>query len=155
MSMSNRDQLLVAATNALDASRALLEFWRAVDVAQLSRSLTPADVDVVERLIRSRVDVLPAFEVLVRCAPTRAHAILLERYLGKDVSPDTKHGGFLSELSSMLDDLVEIEGEESLRHVFLHVPSERLDDVRVLTAVRDALELASIDEAREWLSKPA
>ena len=151
MTTAKRDELLDAARNALNASRALQESWKSVDLAQLSRSLTPSDIDLVEQLILSRVDVLNAFELLVRCAPGRAEAVLMARYLGKDVSPDTKYGGFLFELDSMLNDWVEVQGKESLRHLFRAVSPERIADARVLTAVRDVLDLRDVDEAHKWL----
>jgi len=105
----------------------------------------------LERLILLGIEVLNAFELLVRIDPARAVELLLRRYLGRGVSPDTKFGGYEFELSTMVDDLVEIQGEGALAEL---VASERfdpgkLDDPRVLRSFSEALSCEP-DEVRTW-----
>jgi DNA-directed RNA polymerase alpha subunit len=113
-----------------------------------------ADKDVLCNLIISRIDILNSFELLVRLDPDRALRVLTRCYLGKGVSPDTKHGGYESELSIMLDDIVEISGEPTLRKlVKLNIDEETMKDKRVIRSFCDALSLDAEIEFLHWLEE--
>ncbi len=90
------------------------------ELTQLLREAIDQDVNdtalvsTLVRLIRMRIDVLNAFELLMRIDGNRAQQVLLDLYVGKDVDPDTKYGGFTSELSIMMSDLVDFYGVKSI-----------------------------------------
>lgn len=105
----------------------------------------------LEQLILLRVEVLNAFELMVRLDPKRSARLLLRLYLGRGVSPDTKFGGYEFELSTMVDDLVEFEGAEALAELVrsARFDPSKLDDPRVARSFSEALSCEP-DELRQW-----
>ncbi|MCA9691911.1 MAG: hypothetical protein R3A51_20705 [Nannocystaceae bacterium] len=95
----------------------------------------------LEALILARVEVLNAFELLIRISPERAITMLLRLYLGSGVSPDTKFGGYESELDVALDDLRELAGERALQRLVCssQFDVEKWQDPRVLRSFAGAL----------------
>lgn len=147
------DALRVAGRNVLGAHDALLEVWRSLSVPDVARCCTGADIELLRQLIKSRIDPLNAFELLAQVDVSSAMQALLGWYLGKGVDPDTKFGGYTFELSTMLDDLYEIAGEDALRQL-IHMDAfdrNRLDDPRVREAFCDALDIAP-QEFAVWLA---
>jgi predicted metal-dependent hydrolase len=150
---SRIDVLRSAAERALESHNALLAAWRQLSEQDLS-SFTLGDVDLLQRLVLSRIYPINAFAVLARLDKQAAIDVLLGRYVGNAVDPDTKFGGYTFELSSMLEDLAEAQGEESLREL-LNRPNfaaSRLHDPRVIAAIGDALNINSA-EVVKWLNQ--
>jgi len=138
---------------ALAAHDALSEAWRSLSVPDIATCCSKDDISLLRDLIRSRIYPINAFELLARIDLSSAMQALLRWYLGKGVSPDTKFGGYTFELSTMLDDLNEIAGENALRQL-IHLDSfdrDRLDDPRVREAFCDALDIAPQD-FNGWLA---
>lgn len=137
-----------AAANALEACDALDEALRRLD-----RDLEPADIPVLEQLIVRRIEVLRPFERLAALDLQAARKVLLDRWLGHGVDPDTKFGGYTFELGVMLDDLRVVGGDDALRGLIAdpRFARERLSDPRVLDALGEALDLTR-DGVVRWLS---
>jgi hypothetical protein len=139
-----------AAAQALEANDALHQANRGL---AFSTRLEPSDIPVLRELIVRRIDVLPAFSRLVILDPQAARKVLLDRWLGYGVDPDTKYGGYAFELSSMLDDLREAGGDAALREVISdpRFARERLSDPRVLDSLGFALDKTSA-QVKRWLA---
>jgi hypothetical protein len=118
-------------------------------------ALSTADRDTLcgelEQLIAHRIEVLNAFEFLVRLAPKRAADMLLRLYLGRGVSPDTKFGGYEFELSTMVDDLVELAGEAALTSLVKsdRFDPDKLEDPRVQRCFSEALSCEP-EDVLQW-----
>ena len=147
------EALRAAGQNALDAHDALRDVWRSLSFPDVARCCSSADIELLQQLIKSRIDPLNAFEMLVRIDPRTAMQALIHWYLGKGVHPDNKFGGYTFELSTMLDDLREIAGEYALWQL-IHLDAfdrNRLDDPRVREAFCDALDISQQDFG-DWLA---
>lgn len=140
----------IAAARAIAAHDTLLEANRSLG----HHVLAPADVPLLRELVIRRIDVLPAFEQLVKLDAAVAREVLLDRWLGGDVDPDTRFGGFTFELTAMLDDLRQIAGEAALRAVIAdpRIAPDRLADPRVLESLGQALDLAH-DDVSAWIER--
>jgi hypothetical protein len=122
-----------AARSAIEAHQSLLESWKRLDGQDYTREASPDDVRLLKDLIIRRIYPANIFEVLARVDWDAASAILLSRYLGKGVDPDTKFGGYSFELSSLLEDYCEKGGYHAIRSLLSHPDFDRakLSDPRV------------------------
>lgn len=148
--MNNLHHNIQKTLEALSALKSALEEASTSRISVTKDEHTALCADL-ENLLLLRIEVLSAFELLVRLNPERAQAILLRRYLGRGVSPDRKFGGYEFELSTMLDDLVEIAGKNSLVGIVrsnLFDP-EKLEDPRVVQSLAGALDCEP-DEIPHW-----
>ena len=138
---------------ALKLNQEFINYWHSVDLNELAKNLTVEDAPMLEELILKRIEVLNLFELLLKIDPGRAKNILVRRYLGESVSPDTKFGGFEFELSTMLDDYNEILGEKALVDLINHPEIEirRLKDTRVLRSLTEALDFNDENESLNWV----
>ncbi len=145
--------LRAAAIAALEAKRRLAETWRARAAHSDGPSLSHEDVPLLRELITSRVEVLNAFEELLRIDADAAREVLISRYLGPQVDPDGKFGGFFFELSAMIDDWVELRGVGTLRELLLsdQVPRSRLCDQRVQESIRSGCNFDDDRDVLAWL----
>jgi hypothetical protein len=144
------------ATEAIEAQGALSEMWRNLRVAEAAKRCDETDVELLKKLIKFRIYPVNAFELLARIDLEQAHQALLSRYVGEGVSPDGKFGGYFFELSTMIDDLKEIGGEQALRHL-ISLPGfdhKKLADPRVIASFADALEIQP-NEFHQWLDSGA
>ncbi len=132
-----------AARTALAAQDQLLNAWRSIPAGDYPTFSEATDVELLKLLIWRRIYPLNAFGALVRIDKNAAVDILMTLYLGRAVDPDTKYGGYVFELSTMLDDLRETYGAEVLCEVIKHpmFDRERISDKRVIEAFSDALGL--------------
>jgi hypothetical protein len=114
----------------------------------VAQCCTQADVKWLRELMVRRIYPANAFELLARIDADAAIEALLDRHLGDGVDPDTKFGGYLFELATMLDDLVEIAGPDALRQLIQRdgFGRKHLSDRRVIAAFSDALDL----DAQQW-----
>jgi len=107
-------------------------------------------VPVLQRLIELELLAPQAFELLLKVQPEAAIEILLRRYLGPDVDPDTRFGGFQFNLSLMLTDFADMLGSEALKRLVRtgNIAANKLQDARVKAAFAEALDLEDeeIDE---------
>lgn len=147
----NFDALRRAAEVALEAQEALQAAWRQWSSLG-SPSLTPEDVRLLKTLIVSRIYPINAFGLLVAADPLGAMEMLLSRYVGRGVDPDRKFGGYVFELSSMLTDLVESQGESRLRQLLEHPSFNKalLTDERVISSIGEALGMER-PETQNWI----
>jgi len=145
------------AQRVLDADSEMLEFWRNVDASELSEHANAADVQILRKLIFARIHVLPAFGVLSRLDRCLAFDVLISRYVGVPVSPYRKFGGFVFELSTMLDDLCEIHGEQALRDLIATTGFDigKLGDPNVIQSFCEALDLDDAESFHSWLKADA
>ena len=96
----------------------------------------------------------PSNSILCRVDFDGAKEILLRRYLGKGVNLYSKFGGVTYELSTILDDIVEIHGLESLKNILKvnEIDLDKLRDEQVILSLANALNL-SFEETQVWLNK--
>jgi hypothetical protein len=153
MSLDDRiEALRSAGRDALEAQDALLTAWRDLKPEDFASLAGGPDVGLLVRLIERRIYAVPAFGALARIDITAAREVLLSRYLGRGVDPDRKFGGYVFELASMLDELLQAGGQEALMDL-IDRPSfspERLTDRRVIEAFSEALEIGPLGIA-EWI----
>ncbi len=154
MSVSTFDELRDAGNQALMAHDTLLMVWRGVQEAQLVQTATPEDMLLLRDLIYRRIYPVNAFGLLVRIDQKIAIEVLLSRYLGKAVDPDSKFGGFEFELEAMLDDLHELGGAELLKRIVTHpdFEIERINDSRVRRSLSAVLHLEE-QEILQWVQQ--
>jgi len=136
-------ELRSAAAEALRAHDKLLEVWRHVEESKLAADATTDDIAILRELVVRRIYPVNAFGLLVQIDRDAAIEVLLSRYLGVAVDPDTKFGGFEFELATMLDDLREVGGIGSLRTLVRHpqFSLERITDPRVRRGFGDTLNM--------------
>ncbi|MCB9746248.1 MAG: hypothetical protein H6741_04615 [Alphaproteobacteria bacterium] len=150
-------ELMGVATQTLSAVQALHEALRSASEEErwedrLTDEAERAELTAVLReLVKKRIEVLPAFELLVRLSPHAAVEIVLDKYLGQ-VSPDGKYGGYEFELASLLNDLLDF----SPRSLVDLVQSPRLDplklsDARVIRSFMQAFDFDGEEELERWL----
>ena len=132
-----------AAVTAMAADESLSDTWRALNVSLEAQNATPDDVATLVELIKKRIQPVNAFDLLARIDISVASDVLYSRYLSDDVCPDSKFGGFLFELSGMLDSIVEASGRDKLLEVVKgrDCGNARLKDPRVVEAFTDALDI--------------
>src|SRR5580704_3239967 len=137
---SNAEGLRTAARQALKAQDDLLHAWRSLSPTDHDDFVKNGDLELLQQLIARRIYPINAFSVLVKCDKHAALEMLLARYLGDAVDPDTKFGGYVFELSSMIDDLRVAHGEVALRELIEHPRFNklRLNDERVVEAMTDS-----------------
>ena len=109
-------------------------------------------ISLLEQLIIRRIQVTMAFELLAHLDPIKATSLVLRRYLGENVNPDRKYGGYESELDSILGDLALV----GVEHLTRLVRSPKFDcskarDQRVVRSFCNALQLESEEELKTWL----
>jgi hypothetical protein len=114
------DQVRTAALAALKAQDDLLQALRdySNDPSQIPPSTT--DVSTLRELVFRKIYPVAAFSVLLKLDAETAIEVLLARYLGDTVDADRGFGGFIFDLSTMLSDLVEFGGLQSLRDLLNH-----------------------------------
>jgi hypothetical protein len=140
---SKVEGLRSAARQALEAQDKLLHAWRSLTSADYNFFDKCRDIDIMKQLVWRRIYPINAFAVLVKIDKYAALDLLLTLYLGDTVDPDAKFGGYVFELSSMLDDLREACGETVLRELINHPKfnKRRLNDSRVVEAFTDSLDI--------------
>jgi hypothetical protein len=141
-----------AAQAALRAQDELLDVWRNVATGQLASELEAADISLLRELIVRRIYPVNAFGLLAQADPEVAADVLLSRYLGKSVDPDTKFGGFEFELATMLDDLLAAGGMEGIADLVRKsdFAMDRLEDPRVKRVFSDVLQIET-DQVMTWV----
>jgi hypothetical protein len=142
------------ALQALDALAARLDEATEAATAIDAKDCTEL-IALLERLILKRVETTRAFHLLLKLDVQKCQQLLLRRYLGRHVSPDTKFGGYESELATMLSDLTEIHTPEALRQLVRQENFDwsKLDDSRVERAMCEALSLETHESLEAWLSE--
>lgn len=142
------------ATHSIGLNREFESFWKSVDVDDFVKNITNNEIVLLKELIIKRIDVLNSFEILCRVDFDGAKEILLRRYLGKGVNLYSKFGGVTYELSTILDDIVEIHGLESLKNILKvnEIDLDKLRDEQVILSLANALNL-SFEETQVWLNK--
>ena len=142
------------ATHSIELNREFESFWKSVDVDDFVKNITKNEIVLLKELIIKRIDVLNSFEILCRVDFDGAKEILLRRYLGKGVNLYSKFGGVTFELSTILDDIVEIHGLESLKNILKvnEIDLDKLRDEQVILSLANALNL-SFEETQAWLNK--
>lgn len=106
---------------------------------------------LLEQLVIHRIAVTKSFELLVRLDPERAVTLLCRRYLGKNVNPDRKFGGYESELESMLADLAEVGGDWLVALVRTDAFDEaKMQDPRVVASFCEVLKVQSRTDFESW-----
>lgn len=144
------------AAEAIESHNALSELWRKLPMPDAARHCDETDVELLHKLIKYRIYPVNAFELLARIDLDQALQALLSRYVGEGVSPDGKFGGYSFELSTMIDDLKEIAGEQALRRL-ISLPGfdhKKLADPRVIASFADALDIEP-DEFQQSLHSGA
>jgi hypothetical protein len=142
--------LVAAIRTALKAQDELSEAWRQQrnegDIPN-----TPANIDLLKQLIKQRIHPLNAFEHLARMDREEAIQMLITCYLLKGASPDRKFGGYVFELSTMLDDLKEFHGEAALRDLVRHslITPTLKSDRRIAESFAEAMDI-SVGEVLKW-----
>src|SRR5262249_38046504 len=109
-----------AAASALTAHEALCAACNRLAKVDSLPPHTAEDILLLKELIISRIYPLNVFGLLVRLDRASAIEVLLRRYVGRGVDPDTKFGGYQFELAGMLTDLVDVRGEAALRDLVQH-----------------------------------
>jgi hypothetical protein len=137
------DDLRAAAIEALHAHDRLLELWRQVQEVDLASVASVEDVRLLRELIIRRIYPVNAFGLLVRIDQAAAIDILLSRYVGITVDPDSKFGGFEFELGTMLDDLREVGGTDRIVQLIQNpnFAIERIAEPRFQRVFGQVLEL--------------
>jgi hypothetical protein len=151
-SQSRADDLRSAGRRALEVQDELLSAWKRLDPGDLSLLGSPEDINLLQELILRRIYPVNAFAALAKVASRAAVDMLFSRSLGHAVDPDTKFGGYAFELSAMLDDLREVQGESALRDLVRDPRFNRhlLNDDRVVGAFADALDI-DIEAFCDWM----
>jgi hypothetical protein len=149
---SSLDQLRRAIQQALLAQDELLKIWEQTDINAVAPQLTSDDLDLLKQLVIRRIYPANAFEYIVRLDRPAAVELLLSRYVGECVDPDSKFGGYLFELSIMLDDMRATYGDQALIELVQdpRFCQEMLSERRVLKAFSEALDI-SMKECELWL----
>lgn len=139
---SGMEKLRRAGSEALRCHDVLLEAWRALQESDIAEA-TNEDASFLRSMIIRRIYPVNAFGLLVRIDQDAAIEVLLSRYLGVDVDPDTKFGGFEFELATMLDDLLEIGGTHRIAQLVSdsRFSIERMEDLRVLRVLGGVLQM--------------
>jgi hypothetical protein len=148
------EALRVAGRNALQAQDALLAAWRDLQPGDFAGLVGVPDIELLVSLIQRRIYIVPAFEALVKIDITAAREVLLSRYLGRNVDPDRKFGGYVFELTAMLGELHQAGGQEALRDLIdqAALSPARLADQRVIEAFSEALEIEA-SQVPEWIRR--
>ena len=143
------------AIESLEIEKKRASFWRNCDKEKLAQEITAEEIALLKELIIGRVDVLNSFELLCRVDKEEAISVLIRCYLGKGVCLYSKFGGTRFELSTILDDIVELYGKESLRNILKldAIDKSKLVDEQVLLSFSEALDL-DIEETKKWLAEP-
>lgn len=143
-----------AAIAAIRADDELLAAWRDFTKQNGQLPTSDADIGLLQQLVWQKIHQLNAFGALVRLNREAAINILLRRYLGSGVSPDRGFGGFFSDMSSMLSDLVEVGGAEALKALINHpnFNPEMLADHRFVEAACEAVDIQQA-AFTEWISQ--
>ncbi len=138
------DDLRTAAAEAVRAPDKLLEVWRHVEESKLALDSNSNDIALLREADRpADISQQRFYGLLVQFDREAAIELLLSRYLGKAVDPDTKFGGFEFELATMLEDLREAGGEECLGKLVRHPQFSmgRIADQRVRRVFSEVLRL--------------
>jgi len=147
------EQVRIAAKAAMESQDALLHAFREYEGIGMDHRLTDDDYCILRHLVWAKIYPVSAFSVLVKHNQDIAIEVLLSRYVGHGVDPDSGFGGLTFDLSSMLSDLVEVGGERLLKS-FLHHPrfnKHFLDDPRFRESLGFALD-TDLEGVQEWLS---
>lgn len=142
-----------SAAAALDANGALSSTCRHILSSGLHSDLAQEDIDILKKLIISRVCSIDAFELLVKIDRTASIEMLIRRYLGIGVDPDKKYGGYQFELENMLSDFVTTWGDTALCELFTHHDFDqfRFTDLRVQASIAEALNV-EVSEVPKWIA---
>jgi hypothetical protein len=147
----NDERVAEAARAAMDAVRALNEsLAQANQGPRIDAAAAPTVVSALVALVERGLCTLNAFELLLKLSPAAAIDVLLRRYLGEHVDPDTRAGGYEADLSVMLSDMVEILGAPAVEALIdgEQIAPAKLRDRRVLAALADALDVEEDDLRR-------
>jgi hypothetical protein len=141
------------ATKAIDAHNKLEHFWKNVDLSDTTSIDNDSLIPILMELIVRRIEIVNSFELLTKISPDEALKVLERRYLGKNVSPYRKFGGFQNELSLMLSDYLEIRGTECFKTEILLNPKfkSKFSDPNVIEAMCDALDVESETELESFI----
>ncbi len=136
-------------------NKRMYEFWQKADIASLTKELKEEDAVLLQQLILALIEVLPLFEILLHLDPKRAKDILLRRYVGTGIDPDTKFGGYEFELSSMLDDYQKILGETKFEELFTDPGFDRdkLSDPRMKRSLMEVLNFNTERDVDKWIKQ--
>jgi hypothetical protein len=131
------------AIQALRLHDDLHNIFSSSEESELVQGASMEDVTLLRELIIQRIYPENAFNLLVYIDKNAAIEILLSRYVGKFVDPDTKFGGYETELELMLDDLREVCGIEQIVRLVRHpqFAIDRIADPRVQRALGEALDI--------------
>jgi hypothetical protein len=126
--------------DAIKAQKSFFETW---GKTERITELTDQEIKVIKEAFILRIHPLLCFDMIVKANKGKAIELLLDWYLGKGVCPETKHGGYESELNVMLNDLSEFHGIEALSELLNsdNFDKGKLNDPRVLRSFQEALEI--------------
>lgn len=147
MSNERIEQFRQIAHDAVESQNRLLSFWRACNTPEFSADCNITDVELLSELILLRIFPINAFSLLVLLDKERSIDVLLSRYIGRDVDPDTKYGGFEFELSSMLDDFFSSFGIDAISDIICrnNYSSDKIKgDIRIMRTLSHAV---NVDES--------
>lgn len=119
----------------------LIDKCRTISAKELASNLSSDDILVIIKLFNAGIQVLYFFEVILRFDKYMAEKLLIDKYIGNYVNPDRKGRGYELEISTMLEDYFDIEGQENLIE-FLNndqVSLTRLLDKRVMNNLCEIL----------------
>lgn len=152
-SESRMDELRKRGLEALSSHGNLREAWRELSESDMAEA-TRDDIGFLRSMIISRIYPVNAFELLVKIDPNAGVEVLLSRYLGRGVNPDTKFGGFESELQIMLDDLREVAGSQMIAQLVRNpdFAIQRIEDARVRRVLAQVLDMEE-ESIPDWVRK--
>lgn len=135
-------QLRRAGAEALRAQHELLNAWRGMQKSDAADA-TLDDVCLLKEMFIQRIYPINAFELICAVDLQCAIELIINLYLGVNVDPDTKFGGFQFELDSLIGDLKEAGGLQKIIQLVNHprFALDRVDDQRVCEVLSNVLEI--------------
>lgn len=120
----------------------LMDRCRAIPAKELASNLSADDILVVQKIFNAGIQVLYFFEVILRFDNNIAEKLLTDNYIGNYVNPDRKGRGYELEISTMLEDYFDIEGQDNFIKFLKKdcVSLTRLLDKRVMNSLCEILD---------------
>lgn len=106
----------------------------------IKQCISPGNISILEKLVKSKIFQLNAFEILLHVAPYNALNLLKKRYLSLDLSNNAKD--HVSDLEVMFSDIKEILGKDKLEEILNSTDflPENKNNQRVIDAIDFAMD---------------
>ncbi|EOY5689349.1 hypothetical protein ACSQ9Z_06535 [Salmonella enterica] len=106
----------------------------------IKQCISPENISILEKLVKSKIFQLNAFEILLHVAPYNALNLLKKRYLSLDLSNNAKD--HVSDLEIMFSDIKEILGKDKLEEILNSTDflPENKNNQRVIDAIDFAMD---------------